>query len=373
MSTQQADATVLTDADGRFEIRGCPKLQQGYHVTAKPPTGQPYFAASAWVPEASGLGPLTANFELVSGIPLSGRVTDQATQKPPRAGLVEYYPLFPNPYSGRITNSILQPASSAVIQPDGSYRLTVLAGPGVVCVAASPRDSYAVALVREQDFAGFLEDGIKLDRRRRLRAVCGVGGHGFLCLNKYSALSLINLDEKAEFLALDFILQPARTLQGTVVGPDGMPVTGVKVMGLGALPEDELLEGSSFTVVGLNPCGARALFFRHREKGLGKFMTILGDQTEPLTVQLDPCGSVLGRLVHNDGKPAPGVTVAFFGAYGREAKGDTDRQGRFRVDGLVPGQKYSLTPGLSRLQKDIGEVQVESGRSKDLGDLALQH
>jgi RNA polymerase sigma factor (sigma-70 family) len=368
VSAHQTDATAVTDSDGRFEILGCSKRQPGYFILAQPQSGQPYFAAAVGLPDGPGLGPATVNFELVSGIPLSGRVTDQATHKPPRAGVVEYYALFPNPYSARIASNIFQAASSAVIQPDGSYRLVVLPGPGVVCVAALPRASYAVALVDEQDLANI---GIKPDRC--LRTAGGAVLQGSLWVNKYNGLSLIHPHEKAEFLALDFTLQPAPTLEGIVVGPDGQPLTGARVSGLTAMPDEEILEGASFTVTGLNPRRARTLLLHHKGKGLGKVLTVHAGESGPLTVQLEACGSVLGRVVHEAGKPAPKVTVAFFGAYGAEAWADTDRQGRFRVDGLVPGQKYSLTLSSGRLHKDVGEVQVESGRRKDLGDLVLEH
>src|SRR5262249_33885251 len=114
MSVPQTPSAALTDEDGRFELLGCPKLR-GYTVVAQAQIGQPYFAASAWVPDKAGPDPLTVAFDLVSGIPLRGRVTDQATGKPPRAAVVEYYPLFPNPHSPKLTNGITMAASSALI------------------------------------------------------------------------------------------------------------------------------------------------------------------------------------------------------------------------------------------------------------------
>src|SRR5262249_24872076 len=152
VSAQGFYATALTDEDGRYELPGCSKAS-GYSVLAQPQAGQPYFAASAGVTDGPGLGPLTANQELVGGIRLQGRVTDGATQKPPRTAVVDYYPLFPNPHSSRITNEMIAAAASAVVQPDGSYSLVVLPGPGVVCATASPRNLYAVARVDDNELA----------------------------------------------------------------------------------------------------------------------------------------------------------------------------------------------------------------------------
>jgi hypothetical protein len=360
-----------TDENGRFEILGCPKTPQGYSVMAQPRTGQPYFAARASVPDKPGPDPLTVDLDLASGIPLSGRVTDQATGKPPRAAVVAYYPLFPNAHSSRLTHCSDLAASSALVQPDGSYSLVVLPGPGVVCVGASPRNSYAAARVDDKELANFFHDGIDHGRGQYLYTAVGGGKPKLLQVNKYNALSPINPEARAESRTLDLTLQPARTLHGTVVGPDGKPLTGVEVVGLTAMPDDERLDGASFTVTGLNPRGARHLSFHHTGRGLGKALTVRGDETRPLTVQLEPCGSVLGRLVDRGGNPVRGVTVRLGGGYGMGITAETDRDGRFRGV-LLPGQKYSLWLSSSRrLLQRVGQVEVESGRSKDLGDLRL--
>src|SRR5262249_15370751 len=152
----------------------------------------------------------------------------------------------------------------------------------------------------------------------------------------------------------------------------GQPLAGVTVVGLTAMPESELLDSASFTVGGLNPARSRNLVFHHTEKSLGKVLTIRGDESELLTVRLDPCGSAVGRAVDIGGKPVPEVTISF-GPWsnGANVTAVTDRQGRFRA-ALVPGEKYSLgVLGSRRLLRNVRPVEVESGRNKDLGDLPL--
>jgi RNA polymerase sigma factor (sigma-70 family) len=371
MSAQGSLHTSLTDDHGGYEVLVSP-LSPGWRLAAQPEGGQPYFAASSWLPDGPGPDPIVADVDLVSGILLHGQVTDRATRKPPKGAVVEYYPLFPNAHSARITNGPLA-ASSCLVRPDGSYSLAVLPGPGAVCVAVSPRDSYAVAMVDEKELATLVKDGINHNRGHNPRTAVGAGAQDIVCVNRYNALALINPDEGAESLALDLTVQPARTVKGTVVGPDGEALTGVSVVGLTAFPQEELMESASFAVMGLNPGRSRELFFHHDGKGLGKLLTIRGDETGPLTVRLEPCGSVIGRLVDKSGNPVPGVTVFFHGAssYNSGARAETDRDGRFR-GALVPGQKYRFALSSShRLLRDVGEVEVKSGRSKDLGDLPV--
>jgi hypothetical protein len=174
------------------------------------------------------------------------------------------------------------------------------------------------------------------------------------------------------------VLQPARTLKGHVVGPDGRPLAGTIAYGLSPdhvfMPQT--LKADAFTVTGLNPRRARQLLFYHKEKNLGFFKEIPGDEPEPLKVQLQPCGSATGRLVDKDGQPLSEVSLHFnryglIGPGGPETK--TDKDGRFRAEGLAVGQKYWLMLA-NRPQAPVGaEVLIgKPGEKKDLGDVTVE-
>jgi hypothetical protein len=367
VSTQLNIPPVFTDAAGRYEISGGSQMSQYYGVMAQPAAGQPYFAASAGVQETQGPDPVTVDLDLIAAVPLSGRVTDPATGKPPKSAVAEYYPLFPNPYSGRLTNCPVQAASSAPVGSDGSFGLAVLPGPGVVCIAASPRDRYAAAAA-DDDLAKYCPDR---SNRGALSVATGLGP-AVLKLNKDHSLSLIDPDEKADSVAVNLTLRPANALQGTVAGPDGQPLDGVEVVGLTATWDEMRLDGASFTVAGLNPRGSRELFFRHRGKELGKVMTVRGDAAGPLEVKLEPCGVVVGRVVDPAGKPAPNVVLVFQGGAGLEVDVAADEDGQFRA-ALLPGLKYSAAAyiqGGGGPQR-LGDVAAESGQIKDVGKISL--
>jgi hypothetical protein len=263
--------------------------------------------------------------------------------------------------------------SSAPVQPDGSYRLTVLPGPGIVVVAASPRDSYAGAWVDEEQLAAIVGKSACGKRCSESWIPTAIGGRrdGF-SLDRYNGLGLINPADDAEAQALDLKVRPAPAIRGTVVGPDGQAITGVGVTGLSTESMAEILDSATFRVEGMNPRATRELTFHHRERGLSAVVTVRGDQSEPLTVRLSPCGVVRGRLVNKSGKPLSGSAVGFYGRIsGTEVITETDQDGRFRAD-LIAGPEYSVgLPGGQRFQQPISGVQVESGRDTYLGALRV--
>jgi RNA polymerase sigma factor (sigma-70 family) len=382
ISTGMGGPTTLTDAQGRYELFDS-ATRLGFAVTAQPQSGQPYLAAEARLPRQTGLEALTADLELVGGLPVCGRVIDRTTGRPPKRATVEYYPLYSNAHSAALTVlNRLTPVSCAVVQPDGAYRLTVLPGPGVVLVAASPRDSYAAARLDKRELANLFNDGKHHGSGSWIYIAPGARGISDRCVDRYNALALIKPDDKAQSLALDFTLEQAPPVPGTVVGPDGQPVVGARVVGLTSMPDVETLQGASFTIEGLNPRRTRRLTFYHREKGLAKDLTIRGDQTKELTVQLEPCGVVCGRTVDRAGHPLAGVVISCGNPEQHlRARAETESDGRFRVP-LVPGLKYGLVAEVAgnrlktqdEARKDVtrlGEFEVESGQTKDLGDLSL--
>jgi hypothetical protein len=135
------------------------------------------------------------------------------------------------------------------------------------------------------------------------------------------------------------------------------------------------LKSATFTVLDLHPARTRDLFFYHRGKNLGRFLQIRGDQGEPLKVELQPCGSASGRVVDKDGKPVSGLHFSFCRGInplgGCRVDLETDREGRFRAEGLVPGQKYYLRRPheANVVDSNLREVTVKPGEKIDIGDV----
>jgi RNA polymerase sigma factor (sigma-70 family) len=142
--------TIRTDKEGRYELLGCLKASE-YIINVAPVAGQPYFTSSFHFADTPGLTGLTADIELVQGIPLHGRITDKATGKPIVNAGVEYHPLYPSPYGRDGVFSLGRTGR------DGSFTLVVLPGPGVFGATANDRAAYTSARITPQEMKEFFK------------------------------------------------------------------------------------------------------------------------------------------------------------------------------------------------------------------------
>jgi len=111
-------------------------------------------------------------------------------------------------------------------------------------------------------------------------------------------------------------------------------------------------------------------------------MIMTGEERSSITVKLEPWGTVTGRLVDAAGAPHSGLALGFaYGAYTPPDQGthpeifQTDGDGKFRVEGLVPGMKYTLgtldaASGLITAAA-FENLVLKSGETRDLGNLRL--
>jgi RNA polymerase sigma factor (sigma-70 family) len=370
---------ATTDEKGQYRIEGVGKRKQ-YDVAAG---GLPYFNASKFqIADTQGLDPLTVDFELERGVVVKGRLTDKATGKPVR-GRVGYTVLTDNPNLkdfttlGGLQISATDPGRTG---DDGSFAVVCVPGPGLLTAAADDHDAYAPARL----------DGIK-----------NVGNR---ILQDSNAVVQIDPSEKdAKSTACDIALEPARALSGRVVGPDGKPVAGAYAAGLHAVwigDGPEKLATDAIRVHGLVPGRSRVVVFVYPEKQLAKVQPVAADEKEPLTVRLEATGALAGRVLDANGRPGAGLKVKATYRFqeleqarveGKDFKAlpvdllfdypswdkiinreaTTDKDGKFRLDGLVPGLKYDLAVSDGQEQELMRKesLSVEPGKTNDLGEL----
>jgi RNA polymerase sigma factor (sigma-70 family) len=373
---------AITDKEGRYELPGESK-KPDYPLIAKPSDGL-HFQRLVKLQDTPGLGALTCDIELVRGLTVRGRVTDMETGKPVSGARIDYHPLHGNSHVDKLLSGSWDPRAETVTGPDGSYSITVMPGPGVIGVTAPKWNAYMPAAVTFKERKDFFKTTLietSKGSENYLTWGAGAGSQGIIGVDSRNAVVLLEPGEKEEKLTRDVALERPVERKGRVVGPDDQPLTGVTVYGhtrgsgltRGGV---ETLKADAFIVQSVNPKGNRPLVFYHKDKNLGFYLKDLRDSPAgPLEIKLQPCGSVSGRIVDPDGQPLAGVFVNIDGRHGGYHGAMMDKDGRFRVEGLVPGQEYRVWvngkrgPSFPRL---LVRVVVESGKHKDMGEMKAE-
>jgi RNA polymerase sigma factor (sigma-70 family) len=356
---------TVTDKEGRYRLVGMPKAA-GNSIKVAPAVGQPYLQSVREVADVSGLEPVTVDFDLKRGVLVKGRVLDQATGKPVFAN-VQYLAFADNPRHKNVpawtVENYLQTGA------DGSYEVVALPGRGLL-TARGWSDHYRMGVGADK-FA-------KKDRYGNNDEFLLTAPH--LC-HPTTVHTLVEIDpaEHVESLTQDILLDPGTMPRGTITGPDGKPLTGTEVLGLTAYARSQQwthvpLKHAEFTVYGLDAREERQLVFIHAAKHLAAALKVRGDDKGPLAVRLEPWGIVTGRLVTEDGKPRPGVLLQISEGSLPNAEYQTDAEGRFRIEGLVPQVAYALE--IMRNGKPAGRVfadlKLKAAEARNLGDLHVK-
>jgi RNA polymerase sigma factor (sigma-70 family) len=352
---------AITDRQGRYRLVGLPKTGDNV-IQALPAREQPYLAAKKAVGDCSGFQPVTVDLELKRGVLVKGRVTDRATGRPVRAR-VDYFYFADNPYRKeypRVSDWNFKSTGQ-----DGTFQQIVMPGRGLIAVRAW-RGHYLMGLgadkIKGQDDQGLFRT------------------YPHLChASEYHAVIEINPAKGSGTVTCDVVLDPGRSVAGTVLGPDGKPLPGTLAVGLKASYSREPLKTAGFTLFNLRAGYPRTVAFLHEGKRLAGFLMVRGDEKAPLTVKLQPWATVTGRLVDANGLPRTGLRLTFLAGSGADRhlySGVSsrlvapDKDGKFRAEGLVPGMKYHLVTVKNHRITDwlLDGATFKPGEKKNLGD-----
>jgi hypothetical protein len=350
---------AVTDAKGHYRLVGWPKAS-AYHLIAAQQGDRGYLSEVHGVGDSVGLAPITVDFELSPGVVIEGHLRDKEGRPVPAAD-VTYRPLAENKHLGQLADPGYW--ARARVHDGGRFRLVALPGPGVLL--ATTRDGrFRPARIDPADREnGYTAATLRLE-----------GAHAY---------RRINPEPAARTLAADLTVVAGKVRAVTLVGPDGKPLPGCTVQGArGDGGQAQALAGATLTAVGLDPGRPWQLTAWHTGKKLAGQVTLRGDEAEPITLKLVPWGSVTGRVLDSDGKPLTAAGIEVFHRLGRadvtlarrptHENLTTDREGRFRVDALVPGLKYALRVAKGGLPatrvKRFESVTVEAGKTADLGE-----
>jgi RNA polymerase sigma factor (sigma-70 family) len=366
---------ATTDTNGHYRLTGLPKAP-AYRLFLEPSNGLPYTKTTFRVPaESPALEPVRFDVTLKRGIVVRGRVTDKATGRPV-SGYVNAYAFADNRLINEFPGYRSSYESHASITDDGRYEIVALPGRGLIA-CRSDLGLYR-GYVGAETIKGYDAKDECFDTAPQ---ICNV--------HDYHVLAEVNLDPKAELATMNLQVDPGRTLTATAVDPQGKPVIGTMATGLTDLFStiEYAQESPEIVIHALDPSKPRRVTVSHAARQLVGSVYLKGNETGSLILRLQPWGTVTGRVVDDEGQPRGGLAINNLGGIYPEPPADQGilpnsttspgiwigRDGRFRIEGLIPGLKYgaSAHEGFMYRGTLFKDLTVAPGEVKNLCDLRI--
>lgn len=367
---------VVTDAHGRFRIENLPRT--GPTQLSASVDGQPYVECFTPVNGGDGLRPIHIEMMMKRGVWVEGRVIDRASGRPVQA-ILSYYPTTDNPhvkdYPGALFLENSVPHLPVIpTDADGRFRAAVPPGRGLLTVRSITPGYIAVLPSSHPE-------------TRRIINPLGFGPD----LSTYNAFVSIDLPESGGKPLPDIALSRGREQHLRLVDPEGKLVTGTTVYCLQTgSTSGESLATADLPFIHATPGKPVTIAAVHEGRALGAKVDLQGNEADPLAIAMQPTGTVTGRLVHEDGKPRPGVRLEVrqrMKHRGYDIHTDhgspitTGPDGRFRVPNLIPGMTYGITvasgsPGKAMYEQEgflhSPEWTIKPGETREWGDVQVQ-
>jgi protocatechuate 3,4-dioxygenase beta subunit len=358
---------VLTDANGQYRLIGIPN-GKGNELLLRPSDDQPYLKRQVDVPASPGFEAIKFDIPLHRGLWITGRATNKVTGKPVAARLY-YLPFRDNLFARQLpefrSRSVDGEDRPTWTWEDGTFRIVGLPGRAIV--------------------GGWTASAERYRRGVGASEIQGINKNGwfptygyFQAGNKWpDVLKEINPREGDEEIHCDLVFDPGETVHVSLIDRNGKPVNGSNVIGC-ETGGDVGPKPSTFAIVNLAPGEKRPILIRNDHLNIGKFLLL--DPTEktpkPLTITLEPCATIVGRLVDPDGIGVQGSLVGM-----PRPTGDfwpqlppvaSEPDGKFKV-AVPPGCPYGLRADVRGFRTDFTrDVTVEPGKTIDVGEVKLQ-
>ncbi len=377
---------TVSDAEGNYRLEGLAKNSRGYTIHASAPGGGTHLNRVVHAADTDGFTTVRLDVELVKGAVVTGRVVDKQTGKGVQCG-IRFAPLPGNPFfaSKPGFDTYRTDHTMQGTDKDGRFRLVTIPGKGLVLAQAHEGEKFHGKHLSPYRRAVPDPDHKDLFKPEDDSWVVQTAG-GIEFLSVENAVKVIDVQESGE-TKMDLFVERGTTARIEVRDVDGKQLAGTWAAGLADhWPITYQLPEATATVYALDPAKPRTMAFLHVEKKLGGKAVVRGDEKEPVVVKLAPLGQVSGRLRDGDGHPLSGVEVSIQpgSEIGRElyrfatparTPVRTDKDGRFRLDNIVPGLQFwllrreadSFVP-----ERAVGVQLIKPGEALDLGDVQVK-
>lgn len=369
---------ATSGADGRYSLRLGSADTNSVGLYA--PLGYPGIHTSLNVREIERRGgpqrKVTYDFKLRRTTILRGRVVDGATDQGVSEAKVTYYPLRNRRFE---PNGFFRPAAT---DKDGNFEVTGADGKGFLLVDAPRKGFYRLAVEDERiEYYHF-----------------SIYPHGLL---EVDAPATAAETAPRNPYVISLRRGPELVVQGLT--PDGTPATDL----FAACAGDDMFGSLSgrpcpdglFRLEAAEPGRVYRVFLYSEATNSGAAAKVLAPADgRPVEVRLQPCGTLRGRYVHEDGTPVSEITEftrfkcdpdrafdpddfrtqnsEFYGnfAHHKDTKRTTDADGRFEIKGIVPGMYLYLSTNYEFVDgKEYYEVgALAPGEVKDVGNIVIR-
>ncbi len=301
---------VKSDNEGRYRLVGMPK-GSGRQIIAVPSDEQPYLMREFDVPDQPGLEAVECNLDLHRGVWITGRITDKQSGKPvgaPAQVWMYYLPFRDNPFAQALPEYDSDGNTHGYqdqyqVRADGTYRLVGLPGRAIIGLTAW-HQGYPDGMGSESI------EGIdkKTGHFNTFRAPLSPS-------RKWpTAMKEVDIAEGTANIEFDFALDSGRSLQITTVDAAGEEVQGASVYGVkGRSSGWQDFDGASFEAIGFTPPLKRTMLFHHKVRNIGQVIQVeaTDESTKSITITLQPCATIRGRLVDDNEVPLSGAKSAW--------------------------------------------------------------
>jgi protocatechuate 3,4-dioxygenase beta subunit len=400
-------AHAVSDADGRYQLRGLPS--GSYNVMADDKSGRWVAAALEGVGATEGETTNAPDLVLTAGAIVTGEVTDAATGYPIPGVYIGSY----GPHRPRSSGAIIGTTSDE----QGRYRLRVAPGESYIYISGTPPEylrpeqgvTVTVAagatatvpfrLQRGLAFAATVADeagrpvpqvvvsltgpiGTRYSEESAMSDDAGEVSVSPLLAGHYAvgvsdAWEVVRPTEVVlpQSAAVTIVVRPARmrTLTGRVVSPSGVPIPGAEVTAqvivMSAVEEGTGMGGTRRAVTGADgtfalpdiPARAEVRGVKATKEGYsyvsGGEVSARGETLQAADIVLAPLtASVSGQVVDTEGAPVAGALVICpEGAPGVIVQ--TDSAGRFTLESVPPGEPRVIAAH----DRSFGEAHASGG------------